>query len=69
MLQNAPCKMLKNGVGKKRRKKGCLQQRWQRLQGPCARYIWPKPSVFLNVTKDHSLLCPARLKHNQVNSD
>lgn len=23
MLQNAPRKMLKNGVGKKRRKKGC----------------------------------------------
>lgn len=28
-LQNVLCKMVKNGVNKKKRKKGCLKQRWQ----------------------------------------
>lgn len=43
MPHNAPCKMLKNGVGKKSKKYGCLKQRWQRLWGLWAGYIGLSP--------------------------
>lgn len=69
MLQNAPCKMLKNGAVKKTRKTGCSKERWQRLWQLWAGYVWPKPALFLSIIKYLSLLCPARLMHNQVNSE